>query len=175
MIKKNSNKTHHFREGMSKYVILHHNPKIIKRIGEYLDNVEEVDNKNYFMIKGLYENKEITLIATGMGACNTGIITDQVISQGAEYIFKFGTFGALQDDIEIGDMYMPVSAVRAEGLTDAYAPRYYPATADMYLYLKTLAKAKELDINVKPEGIIHSVNIYSPYYQKTYSPNKYSP
>lgn len=69
---------------------------------------------------------------------------------------------------------MPIGAVRSEGLTDAYAPEYYPATPNSELYIKTMQIANDTNIKVN-SGIIHSVNIYSPYYQETYNPNKYSP
>lgn len=105
-ISKTSKETHHFRNEMSKYVILHHNKKIIDRISENLENVSKVENKSYYMLSGIYNNKTVTLISTGMGAGNTAIVVDQTIEQGAEYIFKLGTFGALQEDIEIGDIYI---------------------------------------------------------------------
>ncbi len=174
-IQNNTKKTPHFREEMSKYVILHHNVKIIQRIAKSLTQVSEVENKNYTVLKGNYKGKEITLIATGMGAGNTAIVVDQTISQGAQYLFKLGTFGALQEHIKIGDIYLPQGAIRSEGLTDAYAPMYFPAVPDMELYLKFLQKAKELEIETKNEGIIHSVNIYTPYYNGTFNELKYSP
>lgn len=173
-IQKNTNKTHHFRDKMCSNVIIHHNKKIIQRISEFLTELEEVENKNYYMLKGKYKTKEVMLIATGMGAGNTGIVVDQVISQGAETIFKFGTFGALQEKIRIGDIYLPQGAIRSEGLTDAYAPIYFPATPDMGLYLDVIKEAKRLKIKIKNEGIIHSVNIYSPYYSDTFNQLKYS-
>jgi len=175
VIKKGSKTTHHFRGDMCDNVIIHHNKKIIQRISESLKNIEKVDNRNYFMLRGEYKSKEIMLIATGMGAGNTGIVVDQVISQGAKHIFKFGTFGALQENIKIGDLYLPQGAIRSEGLTDAYAPMYFPATPNMELYLKTVEKAKELKIETKNEGVVHSVNIYAPYYTETFNEQKYSP
>lgn len=168
------NKTHHFRDEMDKIVIIHHNSQVINQIKFRLKNIKIIENKNYEMYSGEYENKRITLITTFMGACNTGIIVDQVISQGAEYIFKLGTFGALQDKIKIGDIYIPIGAVRSEGLTDAYAPMYYPACPNAELFIKIFEKSKDLDIKIN-SGIIHSVNIYSPYYKETYNKLKYSP
>ena len=173
-LKKESEGTYHFRENMSKHVILHHNPKIIRRIAEHLEAAKEVENKNFLILSGIYADKEITLIATGMGAGSTGIVVDQSIMQGAEYIFKFGTFGALQDDIRIGDILMPSGAVRSEGLTDAYAPLYYPAVPDGGLLRKVYDKADSLGIDLG-SGIVHSVNVYDPYMNEPFSPEKYSP
>lgn len=175
MIKKGSEKTHHFREEIYKNVIIHHNKKIIERISESLDNVYEVSNKNYFTLNGEYEGSKITLIATGMGAGNTGIVVDQVIKKGTKNIFKFGTFGALQDNIKVGDIYLPTGAVRAEGLTDAYAPIYYPAIPSQSLLNKVICEFEKLEINDLNFGVVHSVNIYSPYYENTFAPLKYSP
>lgn len=174
-LNKDSTKTPHFRCEISENVIIHHNPKIIKRIANSLSNVKKVTNKNYYILQGTYEDKKITLITTGMGACNTGMIVDQITSQGTKHIFKFGTYGALQDKIEIGDLFIPNGAVRSDGLTDAYAPLYYPAVPDSDLYLKLIKKAQELKIKTRNGGIIHSVNIYSPYYETTSNPAKYSP
>lgn len=174
IISKKSEKTHHFRESMSKYLIIHHNVKIIERIAKQLEDTRKVDNKNYIVYCGKYENKEITLIATGMGACNTAMIVDQAISCGAEYVFKLGTFGALQDDIKIGDIFIPNGAIRSDGLTDAYAPVYFPAVPNAELFNLMTNKANEQGLKVN-SGIVHSVNIYSPYYTDTFNSNKYSP
>jgi len=168
-----THKTPHFRNEMDEYAIIHHNGKIIKRIAENLTEVENIENKSYNVISGKYKNKKITLIETGMTAGNTAIVVDQVISQGAKYIFKLGTFGALQENIKIGDIYIPNGAIRSEGLTDAYAPIYFPAIPDSELFLKINSKSKELNITVN-SGIIHSVNIYSPYYLETFNSDKYS-
>lgn len=166
--------TPHFRGAMSPYVIIHHDKKIIEKIGTKLSQLEEIENHKYQMYRGNLYDRTITLIHTGMGAGNTALVCDQVISQGARYIFKLGTFGALQEHIQIGDIYVPMGAVRSDGLTDAYAPMEYPAipTPEMFLAIFQAAQKMELPLS---SGIVHSVNIYTPYYQKTYNPNKYSP
>lgn len=125
------------------------------------------------MYIGNYKNKKITLFATNMTAGNTAIIVDQAIQQGAKYFFKLGTFGALQDKIKIGDIYLITGAVRSEGLTDAYASIYYPAISDFELTKLCSETAQKQKIKLG-YGIVHSVNIYSPYYSETYNQDKYS-
>ena len=173
-IHKESKKTHHFSGDMSKYLIIHYATEIVNKIKERLSNLRKVENKRFDIWIGMYKGKDVTVVLTNMTSGNTAIIVDQAIQQGAEYVFQLGTFGALQDNIEVGDIYLISGAVRAEGLTDAYAPMYYPAVPDSGLLYKFLKIAEKENLKIE-SGIVHSVNIYSPYYKTTFNQDKYSP
>ena len=49
---------------------------------------------------------------------------------GAETFIRVGTTGALQSDIEIGDIIIATAAVRKDGTTRSYLTIEYPAVAD---------------------------------------------
>lgn len=166
--------TYHFDDSAGDILVIDDD---IERIGEFckkIEDVKKIENARYDIFTGNYSGKQITAVGTHMTSGNTAIIIDQYIEKGVKYIFKLGTFGALQPDIQTGDIYLASGAVRAEGLTDAYAPMYYPAVPCFELLHLLKSVAEEKDVKVK-SGIIHSVNIYSPYYTKTPSPEKYDP
>ncbi len=48
---------------------------------------------------------------------------------GARTFIRVGTCGALQEDIEIGDLIIPFAACRSEGTSQRYVPLVFPAAA----------------------------------------------
>ena len=50
---------------------------------------------------------------------------------GAKYLVRLGTTGALQKNINLGDIIIPTSAVRLEGTSVEYVPIEFPAIADI--------------------------------------------
>ncbi len=173
-ISRDRDRSHHLNDDLAEHLIIHHSQDIIERIRDRLKDVTTVDHGNYTSHTGTYKGKNISLICTGMTAGNTALIVDQAIDIGVNYIFKLGTFGALQDRIEVGDVYIAEGAARSDGLTDAYAPLYYPAVPDLQLATQFIQQAEQSQLDVDT-GIIHSVNIYSQYYEQPFNREKYSP
>jgi uridine phosphorylase len=171
--KKAKKVAYHFSNEMNPFLIIDDDLDRIRDFITLLTDVKKIENKRYELYTGSYAGKPVTVIGTHMTAGNTAIIVDQAIGQGAQYIFKIGTFGALQKEIKAGDIYLPTGAVRADGLTDAYAPEYYPAVADFTLSQAVMQAA--IGIAQVKTGIVHSVNIYSPYYEKPFNQKKYEP
>jgi uridine phosphorylase len=165
--------TYHFDKEASPYLIIDDDLSRIADLTGHCTDIVKVDNQRFDIYQCTYKGKRITVIGTHMTSANTAIIIDQQIDAGAKYIFKLGTFGALQSDIRPGDVYIATGAVRSEGLTDAYAPKYYPAVPD-YELVQAVIKHAEGKVPLH-FGIIHSVSIYSPYYKQTFNPDKYDP
>jgi len=70
-------------------------------------------------------------------------------------MIRIGSCGALQKNIQLGDLIFAVGAVRDEGTSKAYADIRYPAVADTEFLLKCIETAKENHWNYHT-GIVHS-------------------
>ena len=166
---------HHIRNELPENMILYHKSSTARLIASLLDSTETAKIKGDFdAFIGKYKGLEIAIVNTGMGAGTTAMVVEQAAYLGVKRIFKMGTFGALQDDIRVGDVVLVTGAVRSEGLTDAYAPMYYPALPDFSLTTALAEKLKEMGLSYRT-GMVHSVNIYSKYYEVSHNPEKYSP
>jgi len=69
---------------------------------------------------------------------------EQLAACGYQYVFGLGLGGALQANVEIGDIVLLEGAIRGDGVSGYYVPAEFPAVADFGL---TRRLAEKLDIN----------------------------
>jgi len=64
------------------------------------------------------------------GSSHEACYVEEFRKRNAKKIYRIGTCGALQKDLEVGDIIVSTGAVRDEGTTDQYISKYFPAVAD---------------------------------------------
>jgi uridine phosphorylase len=84
----------------------------------------------------------VTVCSTGIGAPSTAIAVEEMAAVGVERFIRVGTCGALQADIEVGDMVVANGAAKDEGTTKRYEDVSVPAVPD-YETLSALVSAAE--------------------------------
>jgi AMP nucleosidase len=111
----------------------------LKDFGKYILLVNFEDYLNMFSewhnvpIRG--QNKpmpnvtaeEITLINFGMGSANAATIMDLLSAIHPEAVLFLGKCGGLKKKNNIGDMILPIAAIRGEGTSNDYFPPEVPA------------------------------------------------
>ncbi len=112
----------------------------IDQIGEYIILVNfsnyvhmfadrfgvEVDGEKRNMISATYDN--ITIINFGMGSPNAGLIIDLLSAITVKACIFLGKCGGLKaDKNKVGDMILPIAAIRGEGTSNDYLPPEVPA------------------------------------------------
>jgi AMP nucleosidase len=70
---------------------------------------------------------DITLINFGMGSANAATIIDLLTSIGPKAVLFLGKCGGLKKKNQIGDLVLPIAAVRGEGTSNDYFPPEVPA------------------------------------------------
>lgn len=117
-------------EKIAKIVLLPGNPSRAKWIAQFLDNCEKVaENREFLIFTGNYAGILVSVCSTGIGAPSAVIALEELIMCGADTFIRVGTCGALQKDIAVGDLIIPVAACRGEGTSQRYVPLQYPAVA----------------------------------------------
>ena len=125
------------------YVLLPGDPKRAEKIATFFDESRKVaDYRGYVTYSGKVGKTAISTSSSGIGCPSAAIVVEELIKIGAKNLIRVGTTGALQPDIEIGDIIIATGAVRADGTTNAYAPLGYPAVADFQI-VKALIEAAE--------------------------------
>lgn len=131
---------------ISEYVILPGDPNRVLRVAKYLDNYKEIAyNREFRTITGKYKGVPITVTSTGIGGPSAGIALEELIACGAKYFIRIGSGGAIQANIELGELIIASGAVREDGTTSMYIDKSYPAVADLELTYKILETCRELD------------------------------
>ncbi len=130
-------------EKVSKMVLLPGDPKRVDRVGTFLENPKLIaDNREFKSLIGSYKGMEVTVTSTGIGGASAVIALEELISCGGEYFIRIGSAGAVQENINIGDLILAMASVREDGASSMYIEKDYPAVAD-YEILSTLKKKAE--------------------------------
>jgi len=128
-------------------------PGRVDRIADHCDEAETIaENREYKIVNATYEGRELTICSTGIGCPSAAIAIEELANVGVETFLRVGTTGALQSDIEIGDMVVATGAAKNEGTTKRYEAVEYPAVPD-YDALSALvdaAEANDEDVHVGP-------------------------
>jgi len=106
-------------------------PGRVERIAGHCEDIEHVaENREYTLVNATYEGRDLTICSTGIGCPSATIAVEELSNVGVETFIRVGTTGALQSDIEIGDMVVATGAAKDEGTTKRYENVEYPAVAD---------------------------------------------
>ena len=129
------------KQDISDIVLLPGDPRRVRMVGSLCDNFHIiVENREYTIGTGIYNNTCITVCSTGIGASSTEIAVLELIELGAKALIRIGGTGALRNDIQLGDLIINTGAVRRGGASKFYAPIEYPAIAS-YEVIQVLVDA----------------------------------
>lgn len=120
--------------------------------------------RNMLGYTGKYGGKDVTVMASGMGAASMGIYSFEMFAfYGVEKIIRIGTCGGLTADIDVGDLVIAMTAS-----TDSnYAHQYelegsFSPCADFGLLEKAVLSARKRNIRHWVGGIFSS-DLFSLY------------
>ncbi|MFC4357395.1 nucleoside phosphorylase [Halobium salinum] len=128
-------------------------PGRVDRIAKQCENVEEVAaNREYKVVNATYDGVPLTICSTGIGCPSAAIAIEELCNVGVDTVVRVGTIGALQEDIEIGDMIVATGAAKEEGTSKRYESEVYPAvpTYEVLTSLVDAAEENDEDVHVGP-------------------------
>ncbi|WP_137291377.1 nucleoside phosphorylase [Natronorubrum halophilum] len=124
-------------------VLIPGDPGRVDRIASHCEESETIaENREYKVVNATYEGQELTICSTGIGCPSAAIAVEELANVGVETFIRVGTTGALQSDIEIGDMIVATGAAKNEGTSKRYEAVEYPAVPD-YDVLSALVDSAE--------------------------------
>jgi len=127
-----------FVEELRKITFRHGDPKslsnyVIMVLGVPSKAAEKKLDKSYESgpaIIGEYKGISVSIAPRKGGTIQLESFLRLIPQDKTEYIIGLGAVGALQDNIQIGDIIIPTEAVRGEGMTGYYYPSDVPAKPD---------------------------------------------
>ena len=126
-------------------VLIPGNPDRVDRIADHCDESTVVaENREYRTVDATVDGTDLTITSTGIGCPSAAIAVEELAEVGAERVLRVGTCGALQADIEVGDMVVATGAAKEEGTSARYESTTYPAVPD-YDTLSGLVAAADDD------------------------------
>lgn len=146
-------------------VLLPGDPLRAKNIAETLLEDTDCFNQVRGMLgyTGRYGDKRVSVMGTGMGIPSLSIyITELVADYGVKTLIRVGTCGAMQPELEIGDLVLAMTAS-----TDSHINRLrfrgmdYAPAASFDLLLKAYQAARQRGLNVSVGGMFSADRFYN--------------
>src|SRR3954466_6886844 len=106
-----------------KYILLTNFNKYVKMFAEL--NKVEINGLDMPMPNATANG--ITIINFGMGSANAATIMDLLSAIDAKAVLFLGKCGGLKKKNELGDLILPIAAIRGEGTSNDYFPPEVPA------------------------------------------------
>jgi AMP nucleosidase len=110
-------------EGFGKYILLTNFSNYLDIFSEW--NKVEVLHKDVPMPAATAG--DITMIQFGIGSANAATIMDLLSGIRPQAVLLLGKCGGLKKKNEVGDLILPIAAIRGEGTSDDYLPPEVPA------------------------------------------------
>ncbi len=129
---------HLLPEQLAENIILVGDPGRVKTVASFFDTKEfEVENREFKTITGLYKNKRISVVSTGIGTDNIDIVLNELdalvnidLKNRIEKekltslnIVRIGTSGGLQENVPVGSYVIAQKSIGFDGVLNYYAHR----------------------------------------------------
>lgn len=136
----------HLKKGdVGRYILLPGDPGRSEKIARYFDNSQFVaSNREFVTYTGTLLGEKVSVTSTGIGAPSTAIAMEELVAVGADTFIRVGTSGAMQPEIETGDVAIVTGSIRDEGTSLHYLPVEFPAVADPDVVQALRAGAKKI-------------------------------
>lgn len=131
---------------LAEYILLPGDPDRATRIGSRFDTIElEHRHREFATVTGTYRGQRMSVVATGIGTDNVEIVVAEILAITERPTFiRVGSCGALQPEMDLGDLAITTGAVRLESTTSFFVHDGYPAVADYEAVVALIEAAERL-------------------------------
>lgn len=127
------------------YVIIPGAPERTMKLAKDWDHVKEVAHyREYKTVSGTYQGVPIAATSTGIGCAGAEICIHELNVVGVHTAIRVGTTGCIVADYDLGDLIIPVAAVRKDGTSDSYVEPAFPAFANTEVVMALAEACKRL-------------------------------
>ncbi len=108
------------------------------------DAIQFNEVRNMLGYTGTYQGKRVSVMGTGMGCPSIGIYTYELIHfYGVKKLIRIGSCGAIQKDLQLGDIVMAIAASTDSNFAHQYRlPGTFSAAASYELLHKAVESAE---------------------------------
>lgn len=137
-------------------------PQRVKKIAELMDNATFLaSHREYTSYLAYIDGKAVVICSTGIGGPSTSIAVEELAQLGVTTFLRVGTTGAIQPQVNVGDIIVTQASVRLDGASLHFAPMEFPAVADFNCTTAMVAACR--DAGIEPHvGITASSDTFYP-------------
>jgi uridine phosphorylase len=129
---------------LAEYILLPGDPDRTARIASRFESIElEHRHREFASVTGRFRGERVSVVSTGIGTDNVEIAVAEILAITERPTFiRVGSCGALQPEMDLGDLVITTGAVRLESTTSFFVHDGFPAVAD-YEAVNALIEAAE--------------------------------
>jgi uridine phosphorylase len=133
---------------LAEYLLVPGDPDRVSKIVKFWDSAREVSSHREFRgFTGEYKKVRISALSSGIGPACMSIAVNEASNIGVSTFIRVGTTGAIQEDIECGDLILSSAAVRLDCTSNCYVMPEYPAAASYEVLLALIEAAETMSID----------------------------
>ena len=131
---------------LAEYILLPGDPDRTARIATRFDSIElEHQHREFATVTGTFRGQRVSVVSTGIGTDNVEIVVAEILAITERPTFiRVGSCGALQPEMNLGDLVITTGAVRLESTTSFFVHDGYPAVADYEAIMALIEAAERL-------------------------------
>ncbi|MCW4053678.1 MAG: nucleoside phosphorylase [Candidatus Bathyarchaeota archaeon] len=146
---------------IAQYVLIPGDPRRVEIIASFLDESRKVaDYRGFITYTGHKNGVAISVSSSGIGCPSAAIAIEELARIGAKTFIRVGTTGALQKDVQTGDLVIATAAVRGDGTSKNYVPLEFPAVADLTVVTSLLQAARKSSLKTHFGFVLSSDAFY---------------
>jgi len=139
---------------LAEYLLVPGDPDRVPEIAKFWDSAREIAaHREFRSFTGKYKGVQVSALSSGIGPASMAIVVNEASSIGVKTFIRVGSTGAIQDDINCGDVVISSSAVRLDCTSNCYIIPEYPAVASYEVLLALIEAAEALGIGNYHVGI----------------------
>jgi uridine phosphorylase len=139
---------------LAEYLLVPGDPDRVAKIAGFWEKSKQVSsNREFCSMTGKYKGVLISALSSGIGPASAAIAFNEAANIGVGTFVRVGSTGAIQRDIECGDVVLSSAAVRLDGASNCYIMPEYPAAASYEVLLALIQAAENLDVTNYHVGV----------------------
>jgi uridine phosphorylase len=139
---------------LAEYLLVPGDPERVPKIAKLWDTAKEVScHREFRSFTGEYKGVPISALSSGIGPACMAIAVNEASHVGAHTFIRVGSTGAIQKDIDCGDLIISTAAVRLDCTSNCYIMPEYPAVSSYEVLLGLIEAAESLGITNYHVGI----------------------
>jgi uridine phosphorylase len=139
---------------LAEYLLVPGDPDRVPKITKFWDSSREIaTHREFRSFTGKYKGVQVSALSSGIGPASMAIAVNEASNVGVKTFIRVGSTGAIQKDINCGDVIICSSAVRLDCTSNCYIMPEYPAVASYEALLALIEAAETLGIGNYHVGI----------------------
>lgn len=137
-------------------------PARVEKIAALMDAPKFLaSHREYTLYLGKLDGHSVVVCSTGIGGPSTSIAVEELAQLGVRTFLRVGTTGAIQPNINVGDIIVTTGSVRLDGASLHFAPMEFPAVPDFDVTTAMKQAAEESGVAVHT-GVTASSDTFYP-------------